>query len=137
MCIMSKGFPTSWCTSSNVPVPCCPCQLSDEPPPLEDSTNDTVTVSGEVEFPVDHLTHLDEQLGRPKWVVPVRPDDDLERLLRASIKLCKQGVCIYCMFIVCVCVLAESRWIHTCSHVSLRLPCTNITLHVLHVHVDM
>ena len=40
---------------------------------------------------MDHLARLDEQLGRPKWVVPVRPDDDLERLLKASIKLCKQG----------------------------------------------
>lgn len=50
--------------------------------------------SGAVEFPVDHLARLDEQLGRPKWVVPVRPDDDLERLLKASIKLCKQGASI-------------------------------------------
>ena len=49
----------------------------------EDSTS--------VEFPLDHLARLDEQLGRPKWVVPVRHDDDLERLLRASIRLCKQG----------------------------------------------
>ena len=44
-----------------------------------------------VEFPLDHLARLDEQLGRPKWVVPVRHDDDLERLLRVSIHLCKQG----------------------------------------------
>lgn len=50
--------------------------------------------SGEavVDFPLDHLARLDEQLGRPKWVVPVRHDDDLERLLRASIKLCKEGL---------------------------------------------
>ena len=45
-----------------------------------------------VEFPLDHLARLDEQLGRPKWVVPVRRDDDLERLLRASIKLCREGL---------------------------------------------
>ena len=44
-----------------------------------------------VNFPLDHLARLDEQLGRPKWVVPVRHDDDLERLLRASIRLCKEG----------------------------------------------
>ena len=44
-----------------------------------------------VEFPVDHLAKLDDQLNRPKWVVPVRPDDDLERLLRAAIKLCQEG----------------------------------------------
>ena len=101
---------------------CHPCQLSEEPPPLEDATGDAVTGSGEVQFPVEHLTHLDEQLGRPKWVVPVRPDDDLERLLKAAIKLCKQGgwcgwweggrgvdgwvfgcLCLCCcVFIVCV-----------------------------------
>ena len=45
----------------------------------------------DVEFPTNHLARLDEQLGRPKWVVPVRRDDDLERLLRASIALCKHG----------------------------------------------
>ena len=44
-----------------------------------------------VDFPLDHLARLDEQLSRPKWVVPVRHDDDLERLLRASIRLCKEG----------------------------------------------
>ena len=43
------------------------------------------------DFPVESLTKLDEQLSRPKWVVPVRPRDDLEMLLRYSIKLCKEG----------------------------------------------
>ena len=42
-------------------------------------------------FPLEHLAKLDDQLNRPKWVVPVRPDDDLERLLKASIKLCREG----------------------------------------------
>ena len=44
-----------------------------------------------VEFPLDHLARLDELLNRPKWVVPVRHDDDLERLLRASIRLCRES----------------------------------------------
>lgn len=44
------------------------------------------------EFPVERLAKLDEQLSRPKWVVPVRPGDELEILLRSSIKLCKEGV---------------------------------------------
>ena len=48
-----------------------------------------------VEFPLDHLAKLDDQLNRPKWVVPVRPDDDLERLLRAAIKLCREGEYMY------------------------------------------
>ena len=76
---------------------------NDEPPPLEEITsdstpapqpgpNDSTQPDSEVDdFPLEHLTKLDDQLNRPKWVVPVRPDDDLERLLRASIKLCREG----------------------------------------------
>lgn len=76
---------------------------SDEPPPLEELSGDSVTAgqsqpdqSGDgsqqdAEFPLDHLAKLDDQLNRPKWVVPVRPDDDLERLLRAAVKLCREG----------------------------------------------
>lgn len=45
----------------------------------------------EPEFPVDVLTSLDEQLNRPRWVVPVLPKSDLEQLLEASIKLAKVG----------------------------------------------
>ena len=45
----------------------------------------------DVEFPINHLVRLDENLSRPEWVVPIRPGDDLEKLLRASIALCKQG----------------------------------------------
>ena len=45
----------------------------------------------EVEFCISRLKSLDEQLGRPKWVVPVRPKDDLEMLLRGAIKLAKES----------------------------------------------
>ena len=45
----------------------------------------------EEDFPLSSLARLDEQLSRPKWVVPVRAGDDLELLLRAAIKLCKAG----------------------------------------------
>ena len=45
----------------------------------------------EPDFPVDVLTSLDEQLNRPRWVVPVLPKSDLEQLLEASIKLAKAG----------------------------------------------
>ncbi len=44
------------------------------------------------DFPLENLQRLDEQLNRPKWVVPVRPDDDLEKLLKASIRLCREGL---------------------------------------------
>ena len=42
-------------------------------------------------FPLHYLEKLEEQLGRAKWVVPVRQGDDLEILLKAAIKLCKEG----------------------------------------------
>ena len=47
--------------------------------------------SSEEDFPIQSLNALDEQLNRPKWVVPVRPDDELEKLLKASIRLCRKG----------------------------------------------
>ena len=40
------------------------------------------------------LESLDEQLGRSKWVVPVRPGDELELLLKESIRLAKEGLYI-------------------------------------------
>ena len=78
---------------------------NDEPPPLEELSSDSVAPQPQsnqpnqsdtetTDFPIDHLTKLDDQLNRPKWVVPVRPDDDLERLLRAAIKLCREGTCM-------------------------------------------
>jgi len=46
---------------------------------------------GEPEFPLAELTRLDEMINRPRWVVPVLPKGELEVLLDASIKLCKEG----------------------------------------------
>ena len=45
----------------------------------------------EVEFSLPKLKQLDEQLGRPKWVVPVRARDELEMLIRGAITLTRQG----------------------------------------------
>ena len=45
----------------------------------------------EEDFPLKKLKSLDEQLGRPKWVVPVRSKDELEMLLRAAIRLAKES----------------------------------------------
>ena len=56
-----------------------------------DQPQDHQQTDVESEFPVNRLAKLDEQLSRPKWVVPVRPGDDLELLLRSAIKLCKEG----------------------------------------------
>ncbi len=45
----------------------------------------------DVEFSIERLKSLDEQLGRPKWVVPVRSKDELEMLIKGAITLSKQG----------------------------------------------
>ena len=45
----------------------------------------------DIEFSIIKLKSLDEQLGRPKWVVPVRAKDELEMLIRGAITLIKQG----------------------------------------------
>ena len=63
------------------------------------STNDAGTdgVAGpaaddqEVEFPHAELARLDEMINRPRWVVPVLHNGELEVLLDASVALCKRG----------------------------------------------
>lgn len=44
------------------------------------------------EFPVTELAKLDEMINRPRWVVPVLPNGELELLLEAAINLCKKGI---------------------------------------------
>ena len=64
-------------------------QLHDTNVQSHDQVQHVVDVGSD--FPLDRLNKLDEQLSRPKWVVPVRPGDDLEILLRSSIKLCVES----------------------------------------------
>ena len=45
----------------------------------------------EVEFPHMELARLDEMINRPRWVVPVLHNGELEILLDASVALCKKG----------------------------------------------
>ena len=77
-------------TAPSVPTPHTPDHV---PPTLDQAQQPQPEAQIELgdKFPVDRLTRLDEQLSRPKWVVPVRPRDDLEMLLRHSIKLCSEG----------------------------------------------
>jgi len=71
---------------------------------LYSSTNDVgadgvVSTSGddqEVEFPHVELARLDEMINRPRWVVPVLHNGELEVLLDASIALCKAGLYSRC-----------------------------------------
>lgn len=46
----------------------------------------------EPDFPMVELGRLDEMINRPRWVVPVLPNGELEVLLEAAIKLCKEGL---------------------------------------------
>lgn len=47
--------------------------------------------NGEPVFPNNELSRLDEMVNRPKWVIPVLPNGELEILLEAVIKLSKKG----------------------------------------------
>jgi len=49
----------------------------------------------EVEFPHMELARLDEMINRPRWVVPVLHNGELEILLDASVALCKKGWCSF------------------------------------------
>ena len=49
--------------------------------------------AGEELFPVDKLAKLDDMINKPRWVVPVLPDGELEVLLIAAIKLSETGEC--------------------------------------------
>ena len=53
--------------------------------------DDKVGGDSSEDFPLKLLASLDEQLGRPKWVVPVGANDELETLIKASIKLAKES----------------------------------------------
>eukprot|EP00794_Sanderia_malayensis_P010838 gene10838-11990_t len=48
--------------------------------------------NGEPVYPKNELARLDEMVNRPKWVIPVLPNGELEVLLEATIKLAKQGL---------------------------------------------
>jgi len=45
-----------------------------------------------LEFPLTSLAKLDDMINRPRWVVPVLPEGELEVLLKAAIALSKKGV---------------------------------------------
>lgn len=51
--------------------------------------------NGEPVFPNDELGRLDEMVNRPKWVIPVLPNGELEVLIDASIKLAKKGKVLF------------------------------------------
>ncbi len=52
--------------------------------------------NGDPVFPNNELTRLDEMVNRPKWVIPVLPNGELEILVEAAIKLSKKGKMFTC-----------------------------------------
>lgn len=53
----------------------------------------------EPDFPHAELARLDEMINRPRWVVPVLPNGELEILLDAAITLSKQGTIVLLLII--------------------------------------
>ncbi|CAF0941972.1 unnamed protein product [Adineta ricciae] len=47
---------------------------------------------GQVKFPLNDLIKLEEQLNQTRWVVPVLPDGELIKCLRAAVRLASQKV---------------------------------------------
>lgn len=62
----------------------------------------TVTSRGDLpeevepEFPVQDLLELDKKISCTRWVVPVLPEQELEKLLIASINLAARGLDVRC-----------------------------------------
>lgn|SRR6218665_1259642 len=55
----------------------------------------------EPEFPHAEMARLDEMINRPRWVVPVLHNGELEILLDAVIDLCKKGKILRTIFHIC------------------------------------
>jgi hypothetical protein len=47
--------------------------------------------NGQIKFPLNDLIKLEEQLNQTRWVVPVLPDGELIKCLRASVRLAAQS----------------------------------------------
>lgn len=49
--------------------------------------NNIYDENGQVKFPSNDLIKLEEQLNQTRWVVPVLPDGELKKCLRAAVRL--------------------------------------------------
>jgi len=54
-------------------------------------TKDDFDETGDPIFPHELLAKLDDMVNKPKWIIPVLPDAELEKLVDATIKLAKKG----------------------------------------------
>ena len=65
------------------------CAVSTDCEEIE--TRQELAEDEEPEFPIHELNKLDDMINKPRWVIPVLPKGELEVLLDATIRLCKQG----------------------------------------------
>jgi hypothetical protein len=53
--------------------------------------NNIYDENGQIKFPLNDLIKLEEQLNQTRWVVPVLPDGELIKCLRAAVRLAAQS----------------------------------------------
>ncbi|KAK3596917.1 hypothetical protein CHS0354_031696 [Potamilus streckersoni] len=108
MTIVMRGIPAAGDSPQDKSQPQQPQQpgqvpIGQQPSPLnpgegggeENGQGDMVLEAAEEqepEFPAAELARLDEMINRPRWVVPVLPKGELEILLDAAIRLCREGL---------------------------------------------
>lgn len=63
---------------------------NDEPLSTQIEDNNIYDENGQIKFPLDDLIKLEEQLNQTRWVVPVLPDGELIKCLRAAVRLAAQ-----------------------------------------------
>jgi hypothetical protein len=63
----------------------------DEQSSMQTDDNDIYDENGQLKFPLNDLIKLEEQLNQTRWVVPVLPDGELIKCLRASVRLATQS----------------------------------------------
>jgi ubiquitin carboxyl-terminal hydrolase 9/24 len=72
-----------------------------------DDDNNIYDENGQIKFPLNDLIKLEEQLNQTRWVVPVLPDGELIKCLRASVRLAAQSKYLKELKIFLLCLFLE------------------------------
>ncbi|CAF4271256.1 unnamed protein product, partial [Rotaria sp. Silwood2] len=62
-------------------------EVDDEQSSIQIDDNSIYDENGQIKFPLNDLIKLEEQLNQTRWVVPVLPDGELIKCLRAVVRL--------------------------------------------------
>lgn len=68
-----------------------PSDEEEEEDPTQVNESDLYDEHGQIKFPLNDLIKLEEQLNQTRWVVPVLPDGELIKCLRATVRLAAQS----------------------------------------------